>query len=57
MLPDWIILTVLGICFTALVIFLFRRNQKDRHRFEQELNRNNQKPEKHREEESDDNSS
>jgi cbb3-type cytochrome oxidase subunit 3 len=57
MLPAWTILIFLGIGFMALVIFLFRRNQKDRRRFEQELNRNYKKPEKHSEEESDDNSS
>lgn len=57
MLPDWIILMVLGICFTVIVILLFRRNQKDRRSFEQELNRNYKKPDKHAEEASDDNSS
>jgi hypothetical protein len=57
MLENCIILAISGFGFMALIIFLFRRNQKDRRRFEQELNRNYKKTEKHLEEESDDNSS
>jgi|GEM_PF-4708443 len=53
MLPAWIILIFLGIGFIALLIFLFRRNQKDRRAFEQQLNQDYKKPGRHKDEETD----
>jgi len=44
---NWIILTGIGIAAISLIVFLFRKNQQDRKKFEKFLNSNYQKPIKH----------
>jgi preprotein translocase subunit YajC len=45
---NWYIMVVLGAGFIFLLIFLFRRNQKDRRDLEKELNRDYKKPVHHK---------
>lgn len=44
---NWLIFVILGVGLIILLIFLFRRNQKDRRNFEQKLNRDYKKPDRH----------
>ena len=44
---NWFIFVMVGAGLIILLLFLFRRNQKDRQDFEQELNRDYKKPGRH----------
>jgi hypothetical protein len=47
MTPEIIILSITGISFTVLIVYLFWRNQKDRQEFERQLNQDYRKPHSH----------